>query len=442
MSGRRARRLLRLPAVLASPMAQFAVSGLAAAVVVGVVGTLVIRHQAVKESLRDARNVGRLLATGLRPVLTDGVVTGDPAALVRLDAAVRAQVLHEPVVRVKLWTSGGRIVYSDEKRLVGAIYQLQPDDLAALRTGRVTADLSDLSQPENRFERSYGKLLEVYLPVTTPQGRRLLFEPYLQYTAVDSNRRNVYLAFAPVMIAMLIGLWLVQLPIAWSVTRRLRRGQEEREHLLLRAVDASDAERRRIASDLHDTVVQELLGISYGLSAAAERSTSAPRGELRDAFSAAATGTRESMRSLRSLLFEIYPPSLRATGLGAALDDLVAPLAADGIETEVSADRSLRLDDAAEELVFRTAQEALRNVAAHAQARRVEVSLACTNGTAVLVVGDDGAGFDKETASRRRAEGHLGLELLSDRAGLLDGTLSVTAAPGTGTIVRLELPVR
>jgi two-component system, NarL family, sensor kinase len=423
-------------------MAQFAVSGLAAAVVVGVVGTLVVRHQAAKESLRNARNVGRLLATGLHPFLTDAVVNGNPAALARLDAAVRTEVLHEPVVRVKLWTPGGRIVYSDERRLVGSTYQLQPDDLAALRTGRVTADLSDLSQPENRFERSYRKLLEVYLPVTTPQGQRLLFEPYLRYASVDSNRRNVYLAFAPVMIAMLVALWLVQLPIAWSVTRRLRRGQEEREHLLLRAVDASDVERRRIASDLHDTVVQELLGISYGLASAAGRSESAPRGELRDAFQAAATGTRESMRGLRSLLFEIYPPSLRATGLGAALEDLVAPLAADGIETEVSADRSLRLEGAAEELVFRTAQEALRNVAAHAQARRVEVSLVSADGTTVLVVRDDGAGFDKETASRRRAEGHLGLELLADRSRALHGTLSVTAAPGTGTTIRLELPVR
>jgi len=422
-------------------MAQFAVSGLAAAVVVGVFGTLVVRHQAVNESLRDARNTGRLLTTGLRPMLTDAVVRGDPAALARLDAAVRAQVLHAPIVRVKLWTSSGRIVYSDNKRLIGSSYQLQPDDLKALRTGVVTADLSDLSRPENRFERSYGKLLEVYLPVTTAQGQRLLFEPYLRYTAVQSNRQNVYLAFAPVMIAMLIALWLVQLPIAWSVTRRLRRGQEEREHLLLRAVDASDAERRRIASDLHDTVVQELLGISFGLTAAADRSTNAPRGELRDAFRAAATGTRESMRCLRSLLVEIYPPALRATGLAAALEDLVAPLAADGLETEVTADRSLRLEDAAEELVFRTAREALRNVTAHAQARRVEVSLVCANRTAVLVVGDDGAGFDKETASRRRAEGHLGLELLADRAKSLGGMLSVTAAPGAGTTVRLELPV-
>jgi two-component system NarL family sensor kinase len=421
---------------------QLAATGLASAIAIGVAGTLIVRHQALNLSLRDARDTSRLLAGAVGGAITDRVVAGDPVAVARLDAVVRARALHEPIVRVKLWTASGRIVYSDERRLIGSTYTLHPDDLQSLRTGRVAADLSDLTQPENRFERSYGKLLEVYLPVTTPSGQRLLLEPYFRYTSVLSNRRKVFVAFAPAMIAALIALWLVQLPIAWSVTRRLRRGQEEREELLVRAIDASDAERRRIASDLHDTVVQELLGVSYTLEAGAQRSPTAPRTELRQAFHAGAAAARESSRRLRSLLVEIYPADLRAGGLAASLNDLARPLAASGIETEVTVDKALLLDEAAEELVFRAAQEALRNVTAHASPGRVEVALTGAGGRAILVVRDDGRGFDETTAADRRSEGHVGLTLLADRARSLGGVLAVHSKPGAGTTVRLELPLQ
>jgi signal transduction histidine kinase len=425
-----------------SPVAQFALTGLVAAVAIGVAGILIVRHQAINQSLQGARNTSALLADAISGEVTDGVVAGDPAAVARLDAVVRARVLHEPIVRVKLWTSSGRIVYSDDRRLIGSTYALHADDLRSLRTGRTASDLSDLTQPENRFERSYGKLLEVYLRVTTPSGRPLLLEPYFRYTSVLSNRREVFFEFAPAMIAALIALWLVQLPIAWSVTRRLRRGQEEREELLVRAIDASDAERRRIASDLHDTVVQELLGVSYTLTTGAQRSPTAPRTELRDVFQAAAAAMRESSRRLRSLLVEIYPADLRAGGLAASLNDLTAPLAASGIETEVTVDSALLLDEAAEELVFRAAQEAVRNVTAHANPRRVEVALTGAGGRVILVVRDDGQGFDEATAVRSRANGHVGLKLLADRARSVGGVLTVASEPGAGTTVRLELPVR
>ena len=436
-----ARVSLRSPSALTSPIAQFALTGLVAAIVVGVAGTLVVRHRAIEESLSDARNVTLLLARGLQPEFTDRLAAGDPAAVARLDRAVRNQVLYDPVVRVKVWRPDGRIVYSDNPQLIGSVYPLQDDDVEALQTGRIDAELSDLTRPENRSEQAYGKLVEVYMRVNPPRGRPLLFETYLRYSAVAANRQKVFLAFAPAMIASVLLLWLVQLPIAWSLARRLRRSQEERELLLLRAIHASDSERRRIAADLHDTVVQELLGISYGLLAVGERSETAPRSELRDAFRRAAADTRENIRHLRSLLVAIYPPNLQATGLAAALADLLGPLHASGIETEITADPDLRLETAAEELVFRAAQEALRNVVKHAHARHVVVALSSDERHAVLVVQDDGCGYDPDVPALRRSEGHLGIELLADRARTLGGTLSTTAAPGAGTTVRLELPL-
>ena len=84
----------------------------------------------------------------------------------RLDAIVRDRILsHDGVVRVKIWKRDGTIIYSDEPRLIGDTYTLGADDLASLSNGETEAETTDLSRPENRFERGEGELLEVYLPI-------------------------------------------------------------------------------------------------------------------------------------------------------------------------------------------------------------------------------------------------------------------------------------
>lgn len=438
--GRRVRR--RAAKTLTSPIALFAITGLLAALVLGAIGVLFTRHQADKESLRSARSLTRVLAASLRPNLTDRVLRGDPSAVSRLDGQVRRRALVEPVIRIKVWSPAGKIVYSDEARLVGSVYPLKADDRAALASGSIDAEISDVSRPENRFERGYGRILEVYMPVHTSTGHPLLFETYLRYDAVSATGEQLFVAFTPGLLVGLGLLWLIQLPLAWSLARRLRRHQEKQEALLLRALNASDEERRRIAADLHDTVVQELLGISYGLVAAGERAQTATRDESRSAFRRAAAQLRENMRHLRTLLVEIYPATARSAGLAAALEQVVSPRGdGDGVRVELVADSHVTLDPEGEELVYRTAQEALRNVRAHAQARTARVSLQRDNGSAVLIVTDDGVGFDTDTMARRRGENHLGLELLEDRARRLGGKLATVSTPGAGTTVRLELPI-
>ena len=119
----------------------------------------------------------------IEPNLNAGVVAGDRKALDEFDRVVRRRVIRGPVVRVKLWRGDGRIVYSDERQLVGARYTLDSDDRAALVGGRVDAGISDLNRPENRFERPWHKLLEVYMPVKAA-GEPLLFEAYMRYSDV------------------------------------------------------------------------------------------------------------------------------------------------------------------------------------------------------------------------------------------------------------------
>ena len=414
---------------------QFGASGLVAVLVVLAAAAFAARRIGEGESIRDARTQTDLLArTVIQPHLRNGILSGSTAARAALDAAVRPHVVSGSIVRVKLWTPDGRIVYSDEPRLVGARYDLGDEEHDVLRAGGVEAEVSDLSRPENRYERPARKLLEVYLPVHTPDGHRLLFETYLRYRSVSAGARTVWLAFLPPLAGGLAVLWLVQLPLAASLARRLRRGQEEREELLLRSLDASDRERRRIAADVHDGVVQDLAGASFNLAGARHR---VHDDEARAILDDAAATTRHAVGELRSLLVSIYPPNLHGAGLEAALSDLLARVDA---TTSLAVDPELSLAPEQEQLVFRVAQEALRNAASHAEAASVDVELARTPRGYRLVVADDGRGFDAVGRALRRAEGHLGLDLLSDRARDAGAALSIDSAPSAGTRVELEGP--
>jgi signal transduction histidine kinase len=238
------------------------------------------------------------------------------------------------------------------------------------------------------------------------------------------------------VLACLLLLWLVQIPLAHRLARRLERSQHEREELLERSLEASADERRRIAADLHDGVVQDLAGISYSLSAAAERVPEETRAEVQEA----ASGTRETIRELRSLLVEIHPPNLRAAGLEAALTDAASRLSASGVDVTLEVvDERLPADT--EVLFYRAASEALRNVERHAGASQVRITVTSTNGRARLDVVDDGVGFTSEQRDASRAEGHVGLSLLDELTTRAGGRLVVASRPGDGTSVVLEVPV-
>jgi two-component system NarL family sensor kinase len=437
----------RLQRWAASPVVQFAVSGLVALTVVGLLAVQLVQRTAQTEALRDAKDLTRVAGQGIvAPALSPAVMRGEPRALAALDRVVRRDVLREPVVRVKLWAPDGRILYSDDRRLIGERYQLGPKQRGALRRGGVEADISNLSEPENRFERSQHRLREVYLGIPGPDGRRLLFETYLRDSSIAASSRRVWRGIAPVLFGALVLLYLVQIPLAGSLARRLRRSQQDREELLYQAVTASEHERRRIARELHDGVVQDLAGVSYGLSAAAAgeargaRAGPRPDGAANGGAGAvgdAGTEIRRAIRQLRTLLVDLYPESLHRQGLEGALSDLLARLHARSIDTDLTVEPGLELGTAQEALVFRTAQEALRNVTDHAAARHVAVRLLRRDGGVELEVADDGRGLVVAADDRPR----LGLRMLADLAEESGGELDVTSAPGNGTTLRLRLPV-
>ncbi|HEX3331896.1 MAG TPA: ATP-binding protein [Gaiellales bacterium] len=422
------------------PVATFALSGLAVLVLVAVAGYFALRSLSTSEAERDARRVTTIAGRGIvEPALTTGIVRGNPQAIARLDRIVRRRVMNASVARVKVWNAEGKILYSDDRGLIGARFPLGPRELAALRNDRPATESVDPDKPENASERGLGTLTSVYLGLRAQDGTPVLFEEYVRSSAIAGSSRSVALLFAPIGIGALLVLAALQIPLAWRLACRVRDARRDREVFLERAIDASNRERRTIAAGLHDGVVQELAGHSFQMAAAVERQP--PEAEMRRVLAESAAGTRNAIRQLRSLLIEIYPPALRDQGLAAALPDAAAPLSARGVAVAVDVQDELDVPTEVEQLVFRTAQEAIRNVGNHAAAEHVAIGVTRIDGSVRLRVVDDGRGFDAEEMARRRAEGHMGLALLRDLAEARGGALRIDSAPNRGTTVELEVPV-
>ncbi len=422
-------------------VAGFSVAGVLAVIAVGFGLVVVGRRVGEREAIASARTQTIQVAREIvEPSVTNGLASGDPTSVLAIDDLVRRFIISKDVVRVKVWRSDGRIVYSNEPRLMGEAFPVGEDEVEALGTGTPAAGVSDLSSPENQFEMADRKLLEVYVRVKQPDGTPLLFESYYRYDVVSKNGNKLIHDFAPMSLGALAALQLVQIPLAWSLARRLRERQREREGLLESALDASSAERRRIASDLHDGVVQDLAGVALVLSGAALQPNMSPAALT--ALEDSAADVRETIGSLRTLLVEIYPPNLFEEGLESALDDLAVRTGNRGVDVEVNAHDVNGLPKTATALIYRAAQEALRNVVSHSQAKNASLTLSHTATSAVLEVRDNGVGFDDSRLDIAADEGHLGIRALSGLASDAGATLKVSSMPAGGTCLRLEVPLR
>ncbi len=427
--------------VVAVPVAQFALIGLAAVIIVSLATATASRRVGQREAISDVRTTTLIKAQGLvEPVVTSGLPTSDPAAVAAVANVVERNVIDNSLVRVKVWREDGTILYSNASQLQGARYPLGADELSTLRGGLIQADVSDLTKPENRYERAFGKLLEVYLPIRTPDGQRLLFEAYYRYDAVSAAGRRIWSSFAPVAIGALIALELLQIPLAWSLAARLRQRQRERERLMQHAIEASDVERRRIATDLHDGLVQDLVGVSFALAGAAREQDLPPH--VANRLEAASQSVRSSVTSLRSTLVDIFPRDLADLGLRGGLDDLAGDASAGGLRVQVGGvDVPPTLSKPVVLLLYRAAREAVRNVQRHAEASSAVITAGTDRATAWVSVVDDGVGFDPAVLQTRAAEGHLGLRGLEGVVRDAGGSLRVESEPGRGTKVFVQVPI-
>jgi signal transduction histidine kinase len=217
----------------------------------------------------------------------------------------------------------------------------------------------------------------------------------------------------------------VRASIAVDLSRRVARDS------LRRVVAGQEVERRRLARELHDETGQALTSILLGLRAV-EDAGGANVDELRELVVA-------TLQDVRRLAVQLRPKALDDFGLVAALERLVQTFSeSSGITAELEANiGGERLPNDVETTIYRIVQEALTNIVKHAEATSVSILVVRRDGTVTAVVEDNGRGFDPATVR----DESLGLEGMRERAELHEGRLTLEAAPGSGTTLRVEVPL-
>jgi len=415
---------------------RFLLVGLLSLVVVAVPTVLMFEKIAADRALKAAVSNWRNLSTHLlAPQTTAGVIARDQGALAQIDAFVRPGIRDGSIVRIKIWDMKGRVLYSDEPKLIGRVYPL-PEAASLLHANEPSiAEVSSLKNHENEFERGLGdqQLVEVYTLAKASTGEQLIYEAYFPTAAFNDEEHALLAQMAPVGLLALIALNLAQLPSALSLARRVQRSRKSRERLLVHAVAAADHERRQLAQELHDDVIQDLAGVGYALSSLDQDLDE----KNRPVVEHIGATVRRDVALLRDMVTQLYPRELDPQSLERSLSALGNSLRQAGANVDVHVDEHLALDETTSTLVYRVARESLRNAEKHAQARNVAVRLVRVKATAVLTVTDDGRGFEPTATA---AAGHFGLQLIRDTVAEAGGRFVVDSCTGRGTRIELSLP--
>jgi len=223
-----------------------------------------------------------------------------------------------------------------------------------------------------------------------------------------------------------------------ATLHRLRQAHDVRRELLARLVSAQEAERRRIAAEIHDDTIQTAVAIGIRLEVLGRHLDDADdRAELERLREL----VRQGLTGLRNLLIDLRPMALERQGIGEALREYAERWTTAGgptfdLEDRLTAEPPLEVRT----ILFRIAQEALVNARKHAQASMIRVAVRESDGGFLLTVQDDGQGFDL-AGPNTDVPGHLGLASMHERAAQAGGWCRVETLPGAGTTVRAWVPV-
>ncbi|GMQ85704.1 MAG: hypothetical protein BMS9Abin07_1272 [Acidimicrobiia bacterium] len=354
-----------------------------------------------------------------------------PSELDDLDAAVQRRLMGREAVRVKLWTADGTIVYSDAHSLIGRSYS-PSEDLVKAFDGDTRYGPPDLMRPENAADRTYGALIEFYLPVEAADGSiGAVFEVYENadplFATVGSIRTNVWAS-----ITIGIGFLAVFTIVLFVRNgRALTRRRRQAEHLLSELVNAQEEERKRVVGALHDDIGQPLYRIHFGIEDC--RARVEPGTAVDDELARIGTLVLGVEARLRTELRRLRDEPGAELDLADAVTDLAETT---GRETDLVVD--VGLDDCRglslwqRVNLFRAAQEGITNVRKHAEASTISIRLRRDGETVVLDVEDDGVGISSSPG--------LGLVTTKERLATLGGGLEVRKLHTSGTLFRAWVP--
>jgi signal transduction histidine kinase len=394
----------------------------------------------------------------------------DADEIARFDHLVTDTPFGQRVVAFKIWSPDGEVLYSPDRRLVGQRFELDDGLLAAL-SGKVSADVSNLTSSENGLEREqWSRLVEIYAPIRAmgPSGRIVgAVEFYQSPEELDAEVASSRLQSWAVLSAVTLAVYLLLAGIVKRGSNTIRRqqrimrdqeaalrervaqlsallDQNARLHTRVRrAADQTTALNeqalRRIGADLHDGPGQTLSLVLLRLDHSQDSESNdgpmvAIQGAVQDALAeirAIATGLNSPVLAKLSLA-EVAERAVRGhqrrSGVPVSLDVDAAAVESGANDAPLSVKIAL----------FRTMEEALSNATRHGGGVDIRAVITCERGGVSLTVADGGTGFNPDIA---QGDGHLGLSNMRERAELLGGTFEVQSAPGLGTTVRMWLPL-
>jgi signal transduction histidine kinase len=440
---------------------QYFVASLAV-VLIGVLSTGAwIGHQ-IESSVLDrtagitALYVNSVLSPNLQALALDDrwLTANDTAALDRL---VSQTGLGQGVVLFKIWSLDGRILYCADRSLIGQQFPIDAG-LATAARGDVSAEMSNLDEPENVHERAqYSRLVQVYAPVRDENDGHVIAvnEFYLLPDALDAEIRDAQLRSWAVVGAVGLVTYLILAGIVKRGSDTIRHQRDElqrrfEQNARLHERVRQAAERttalneqalRRISADLHDGPGQALaLALLRLDSLQAPCADQAACARTRVDFATVHSAVRDALAEVRAISAGLRLPELEPLSVTAvasrAIDDhrrrSGVPVERELINVPDQVALPIKI------ALLRTLQEALSNATRHASGQGVRVELRGDAETLRLVVADRGPGFDPRSAER---SGRLGLPGMRERAELLGGTFEIDSAAGHGTTVRVCWPL-
>lgn len=272
----------------------------------------------------------------------------------------------------------------------------------------------------------------VSLPATSPRGR---LQAVLNLHTVEERSFPAEELEFLTATAALVGAHLETEELIDDLLAK-----EERLAALVRStLQAQEAERRRVATEIHDGVTQLVVAAHYRIEAARHLIDEGhpARGELEAAAELVSRAEAESRRAIADL----RPSALVDLGLVPAVAELVSRArSGGGFDVELRAPEALEVSEEHQVVLYRVLQEALRNVAKHAGPCRVEVELEADPDRIRMTVADDGRGFDVEAAGAVRSGASYGLVGMAERVDAVGGALRVASAPGRGSRIDVSIP--
>lgn len=227
-----------------------------------------------------------------------------------------------------------------------------------------------------------------------------------------------------------------------EMSEELKQKEQVRTQLLARVINAQEEERRRIARELHDETGQALTSLIVGLKFIED---SAETIQIRKKTAELRALTAQTLGDVHHLATELRPSILDDIGLVAAIQRYTKDYSAKmnvPVDTQVTGFRTQRLPPEVEVTVYRVIQEALTNIAKHAEANNVSVVLRYENSLLAVVIEDDGKGFDVNRVLNTRNGDRLGIYGMYERASLIRGNLIIESQPGAGTTIFLQIPLK